>query len=154
MERHSNLFNQKTIIRLCGDVQPTLKQEESAKEWLKLLADDKLSAETKNYPKFMLIILQEILGYPIRNIDYETDDVEFQFENREGKKIVCFEAKGTSTKDLFAPQDRKKEHGTPIKQTWDYMGSIGLNYGICTNYKIFVLITKEYGYSRYHIFDF
>ena len=68
---------------------------------------------------------------------------------------MCFEAKGTSTKDLFAIQHRtKKEHSTPIKQTWDYIGNIGLDYGICTNYKEFVLITKQFGYSKYHFFDF
>lgn len=154
MERHSNLFNQKTIKSLCVDILPTPKQEESVKKWLKLLDADELTAEKKNYLKFSSIILQDILGYSTEKIDYETDNVEFQFENDEGKKIVCFEAKGTLTKDLFAPQNRKKEHGTPVKQTWDYMGSIGLDYGICTNYKIFVLITKEYGYSKYHIFDF
>ena len=103
----------------------------------------------------MQIILQDILGYQIKEIDYESGNVEFQFGNSEGKNILCFEAKGTSTKDLFAPQHRaKKEHETPIKQTWDYMGSISLDYGICTNYQDFVLITKQFGYSKYHFFDF
>jgi hypothetical protein len=103
----------------------------------------------------MQIVLQDILGYPIKEINYESGNVEFQFANSEGKNVLCFEVKGTSTRDLFAPQHRaKKEHETPIKQTWDYMGSIGLDYGICTNYKDFVLITKQFGYSKYHFFDF
>ena len=34
------------------------------------------------------------------------------------------------------------------------MRNIGLDYGICTNYRHFVLITKQYGYSKYHLFDF
>ena len=68
---------------------------------------------------------------------------------------MCIETKGTDNKDLFVIQHRsKKEHETPIKQTWDYMGKIGLDYGICTNYKHFVLITKEFGYSKYHFFNF
>lgn len=68
---------------------------------------------------------------------------------------MCFETKGTDTDDLFARQHRsKKEHETPIKQAWSYMGAINLDYGICTNYKYFVLITKQYGYSKYHLFDF
>ncbi|EIJ65604.1 hypothetical protein BD31_I1566 [Candidatus Nitrosopumilus salaria BD31] len=115
----------------------------------------KLGDEKSNYPKFMQIVLQDILGYPIKELDFEKDNVEFQFSNSEGKKILCFEAKGTSTKDLFSIQHRtKKEHETPIKQTWDYMGSIGLDYGICTNYEDFVLITKQFGYSKYHLFNF
>lgn len=155
MATHNDLFNSKTIERLCSDVKITNKQKESAKEWLQLLEENKLEDEKSNYPKFMQIILQDILGYPIKEIDFETDNVEFQFADSEGKRVLCFEAKGTSTKDLFALQHRaKKEHETPIKQTWDYMGSIGLDYGICTNYKDFVLITKQLGYSKFHLFDF
>ncbi|HXG74678.1 MAG TPA: TaqI-like C-terminal specificity domain-containing protein [Candidatus Nitrosotenuis sp.] len=149
------LFNTKTITRLCQDVKITSKQRQAAKEWLELLEANKLEDEKSNYPKFMQIILQDILGYPIKEINYEKGNVEFQFANSEGRNVLCFEAKGTSVKDLFAPQHRvKKEHETPIKQTWDYMGSIGLDYGVCTNYKEFVLITKQHGYSKYHIFDF
>ena len=155
MTTHNELFNKKTIERLCKDVKITNKQKQATTEWLQLLADNKLTDEKSNYPKFMQIVLQDILGYPIKEIDFETDNVEFQFSNSEKKKILCFEAKGTSTKDLFATQHRtKKEHETTIKQTWDYIGNIGLDYGICTNYKEFVLITKQFGYSTYHIFDF
>lgn len=156
MVRQTNLlFNAKTIKRLCQAVVVTDKQREAAKEWLKLLDENKLEDEKKNYFRFGEILLQDILGYPIREVDFESDNVEFQFANSEGKKMLCFEAKGTSTKDLFSPQHRqKKEHETPIKQTGDYMMSIGLDYGICTNYKDFVLITKEIGYSKYHKFEF
>ena len=109
----------------------------------------------KNYLKFSKIILEEILGYDVNDIDHESGNVEFQFADNLGKNVMCIEAKGTSTKDLFALQHRtKKEHATPIKQTWDYMGKLDLEYGICTNYKDFVLITKSRGYSKYHFFDF
>jgi len=155
MVSYNTLFNKKTIQRLCSDVKLSDKQIESAKEWIDLLKENKLEDEKSNYPKFMQIVLQDILGYPIKEIDFESDNVEFQFANSMEEKILCFEAKGTSTKDLHAIQHRaKKEHETPIKQTWDYMGSIGLDYGICTNYKQFILITKELGYSKEHIFDF
>lgn len=81
--------------------------------------------------------------------------MDFQYINSDGQKIIGFEVKGTNTKDLFAQQHRdKKEHETPIKQLWDYMGNVGLDYGICTNYKEFILITKQYGYSKYYKFDF
>ena len=155
MAIYEDLFNPKTIERLCSNVKITSKQKQASKEWLNLLAENKLQDEKSNYPKFMQIILQDILGYSIKTLDFETDNVEFQFSNSEGKKVICFEVKGTSTKDLFAPQHRsKKEHETPIKQTWDYMGSIGLDYGICTNYKEFVLITKQHGYSKCNVFNF
>ena len=140
--------------RLCQDVELSQEQKNAAKKWLQLLEDNQLQEEKPNYPKFMRIILQDVLGYSIEEIDFEKDNVEFQF-GRDGKNLLCFEVKGTSTEDLFAFQHRsKKEHSTPIKQTWDYMGSIGLEYGICTNYKVFVLITKNFGYSKHHLFNF
>ena len=129
-------------------------QKQSSKEWLKLLDSDKLKEKSNNL-RFANIVLDKILGYPINDIIYENNNVEFQIQNADGKNILCFETKGTDVKDLFAIQHRiKKEQETPIKQTWDYMGSIGLDYGICTNYKHFVLITKQFGYSKYYFFDF
>ncbi len=152
----NDLFNPKTIKRLCSDVKISISQKKATKEWLKLLEKGELEKEKQNYFKFGLIILKDLLGYPVKEeMGYEEGNVEFTFANKEGKKIVCFEAKGTKTKDLFAPQYRdKKEHSTPVKQTWDYMGTLNLDYGIATNYKQFVLIDKSKGTSKYHIFDF
>jgi len=150
----TDLFNPKTVNRLCQDVILTDDQKKSAKEWLELLDQGKLKEKSNNL-RFANIILDKILGYPINDIVYEKNNVEFQIQNSNGKNILCFETKGTDVKDLFAVQHRiKKEQETPIKQTWDYMGSIGLDYGICTNYKHFVLITKQFGYSKYYFFDF
>ncbi len=155
MQSLNPLFNKKAIKELVNDVQISDKQKESSKKWLDLLDKNKLENEKSNYPKFMSIVLDNILGYPIEEIDFEKNNVEFSFSNKDRKKILCFEVKGTITKDLHAIQHRsKKEHSTPIKQTWDYMGSMGLDYGICTNYKEFILITKEYGYSKEYNFDF
>src|SRR5438105_3455659 len=149
------LFNPKTTKKLCSNITITSAQKKAANEWLELLGKNELEDEKKNYLKFASIILDKILGYPISKINFENDNVEFQFSDSTGKNVVCFEAKGTAIKDLFALQHRdKKEHETPIKQTWDYMGKNNLDYGICTNYKDFVLIDKSQGYSRYYLFDF
>ena len=68
-------------------------------------------------------------------------------------KTVCIEAKGTKTVNLFQRQNySKKEQSTPIKQLWGYMSDA--EFGICTNYKLFILIIREYGTSRYYQFDF
>lgn len=158
MAVQGNLFNPTTIERFFEDVKISAKQKQSAKEWLKMLESEKLKKETGHYIDFAVFILRDILGYPIKTTEgmsHEEGNVEFVFSNNEDKQVLCIEAKGTSTKDLFAPQHRiKKEHETPIKQTWDYMGSLGLDYGICTNYKDFVLITKQFGYSKFYFFDF
>ena len=150
----NDLFNPKTIERLCDDVKLSSKQEHAAKEWLRLLDASELEDEQKNYLKFATIVLDRMLGYPITEIDFETDRVEFQFRDADGRNMLCFEAKGTSTKDLFAPQHRGNDHRSTVQQTWGYMGDINLEYGICTNYRYFVLFTKQNGTSKYHKFDF
>lgn len=150
----TELFSPKTIKKLCKDTAITEQQNSAAHKWLQLLEDDKLLDEEKNYPKFMKVVLSDILGYGIEEIHFEESHVDFSW-GPDGSSILCVEAKGAATQDLFAPQHRKKEHSTPIKQLWDYMGGTdSLKYGICTNYRHFVLLTKKLGYSKYHMFDF
>ena len=156
MAKVNELFNPKTIKRLCSSVKISTAQKKASAEWLKLLESGQLEKEKQNYFKFALIILKDLLGYQVKEeMGYEEGNVEFTFADQKGKKIICFEAKGTKTKDLFAPQFReKKEHSTPIKQTWDYMGTLNLDYGVATNYGQFVLIDKSKGTSKYHIFNY
>ena len=150
-----NLFSPATLKKMCADVRVTGDQHDAAQEWLALLEKDMLQKEVSDYPLFMAHILDKLLGYGVGELKFESDNVEFQFFSSDRRPLGCFEVKGTQTRDLFASQHYpKKEHSTPIKQTWDYMGRLGLEYGICTNYRAFVLITKRLGYSRWHMFDF
>ena len=149
-----DLVSPRTLERLCREVTPTEEQRAAADEWLALLGAGKLAEERTNHPRFSRIVLEGMLGYSADDILYEKGNVEFQYAPK-GRTLACFEVKGTSTADLFAPQRRaKKEHYTPIKQTWDYMGSSGAEYGICSNYRHFVLITRRFGYARHYMFDF
>lgn len=148
------LFNKRTIKKLCSDITITEQQRNAANDWIERLEKGQLADEKINYFRFGTKVLGPILGYPIDDFDFD-QSVEFIFADSTGTDIVCVEAKGTSVKDLFAPQHRdKKEHETPIKQTWDYIGNKDLDYGICTNYKDFILITREHGYRKCHEFDF
>jgi hypothetical protein len=123
-------------------VKITPLQSSAAYQWIEYLESGKLEDEQENYLLFASIILEKILDYKIENIEFE-NGVEFQIKNSKGRRVLCFEAKGTSTKNLFSTQHRdKREHKTPIKQTWDYMGEDNLDYGVCTNYKHFILIDK------------
>ena len=155
MKTINPLFNKKTLDKLVKDIELTDIQKKASKQWLKLLDEGKLGVEDKHRGKFMSIIAQDILGYPILEMDEEETNMDLRFSNKDGKNVVCIERKGTNTKDLHAKQNREnKSHETPIQQTWNYMGSEGLEYGICTNSKIFILITKEFGFSKEHLFDF
>jgi len=152
----TELFNEKTIKRLCSGVKITPKQKKNAEEWIKLLESGVLEKEKRNYFKFAIYILRDILGYSIReDLEFEEANIEFTFKDSIGKTILCIEAKG-ETQDLFSRQTRtKKEQSTPFKQTWDNMGRIDtIKYGICTNYRDFILIDKSRGYSKYHFFNF
>ena len=130
----SSLFHHKTIKKLCEKTDLTYKQKEASVKWLSYLDAGDLKKEKSNYPKFMKIILQDILGFPMEDIGQEDENVDMLYPQK-GEKVLCVECKGTGTAELDALQHRdKKEHETPIKQTWDYVGSTGSDYGICTNY--------------------
>jgi len=153
---HTELFNEKTIKRLCSNVMINQKQKSNANEWIKLLEAGVLNEETINYLKFASYVLRDILGYSQKtDIDFEKSNIEFIVKDSIGKDRLCIEVKGVK-QDLLSRQARtKKEQETPLKQTWDNMGRIGsIKYGICTNYKDFILIDKSKGYNTYHKFDF
>ncbi len=150
------LFNQKTIQKFSEKITISNVQKKGVKEWLSLLEQDKLKDEVSNHMNFKDIILEMVLGYDRKDIFYETKNKDFQISNNENKKTLCFELKGTKTKDLLARQIRSnKQHSTPVKQTWDYIGSLPeIEMGVCTNYRDFILITKKEGYTKIHKFDF
>ena len=149
------LFNQKTVERLSSKIKLNAVQKKAAKEWLYYLDEGKLGKEKLNYLKFVKIVLENLLGYETKEVDFEEGNIEFSYRNNEGKTVLGIEAKGTKTKDLFAEQKGYREgQKTPINQLWTYMGQLNLKYGIATNYKDFVLLDFSKGLSAYHFFDF
>ena len=120
----AELFNSKTVKRLCKDILISPTQEKAVDDWLSLLDNDELEDEKHNYLVFAETMLQDILGYQQKDIAYESNNVEFQYP-KNGERVLCIECKGTATKDLRALQKRVNEaHSTPINQTWSYMGKI------------------------------
>ena len=149
----NNMFNTRTIKRLCGEIKIVSEQEKAAKNWIKKLKNNELEKESQNYDKFQQIILEDILGYERSEIQKASTGVEEPdfFLKGELEMMLAIEAKGTLTEDLFAKQyrdDGAKE--TPIKQATFYKGKGFIN-AICTNYKKFILVGKN---DTYYIFDF
>jgi len=150
-----NLFNEKTIIKNIAKIEPTSKQKKASNDWIKLLENNELQEEVANYPKFMIYILDRLLGYDITTFKHEEKNMEFPFKDNSGNFLVCFEAKGTKTKDLWALQGRStKIRETPVNQINDYIYKNKIPYGILTNYKEFILFKREEGYTKYHKIDF
>ena len=138
--------------RLCADIELEQKQIDFAKDWLNRIDDGELKEEKENYLKFYEYILNGILGYTSDDIKYEKNKVEFQIIDSDGKSVLCWEVKGTRIKDLYAIQHRKKEeHRTPFNQAHFYMYELNLHYGVCTNYRKFILLDNE---KKVHEFDF
>jgi len=151
-----NLFNKKTLIKNIAKIEePTAKQKKASKRWIELLEKNQLQEEVSNYPKFMIYILKDLLGYDITDFKHEEKNMEFPFKDKSGNFLVCFEAKGTKTKDLWAPQGRNTElRKTPVIQVNNYMYEKKIPYGVLTNYREFVLFKREEGYTKYHKIDF
>lgn len=152
---YAQLYNPKTIEKKYSKISITTKQRKVANEWIKKLKNKELEKEKKNYFVFRDVVLRDLLGYPEKKILYEEKNVEFSIQDEHGDTGVCFEAKGTETKDLFARQGyEKKEQKTPVVQTLSNMERFPTSYGVCTNYRNFVLLDIKKGLSKCHRFDF
>ncbi len=54
--------------------------------------------EKKNYFRFGLIVLQDLLGYDVRkDLDYEEENIEFSFWDIYRQKGVCIEENTNSS---------------------------------------------------------
>ena len=102
----TNLFNEKTISKNIARIEPDSKQITASKKWIELLEKGELQEEVSNYPKFMIYILKDSLGYDITDFKHEEKNMEFPFKDKSGNFLVCFEEKGTKTRDLWALQGR------------------------------------------------
>ena len=152
-----NLYNQKSLKRLCKNIKITQEQKEAAERWLRLLQKKKLLNEKNAYIEFANTILRDLLNYNINieELKHEENYMEFLFKDSSKSNLVVFEAKGTKTKDLWAPQGRSvKIKETPVNQINYYLMHNKIPYGVLTNYKEFVLFKREEGDSKFHKIDF
>ena len=150
------LFDQKTIDTKFSKIAFSQEQRKIAHGWIEKLNGGGLEKEQENYFTFRDDILRDLLGYPERRINFSKQFVEFSAVDDKGVTAACIECKGAKTKDLFARQHYgKKEQETPFIQTYTNMGRFPeISYGVCTNYKDFVLLIHKYGTTKCHQFNF
>ena len=156
MNKENPLFNNTTVQRLSSDVNLTSKQRKAVSKWLNYLQNDKLVKEKEAYIEFANVILKDLLNYDISldGLKHEEANIEFLFK-KNGNNLICFEVKGTKTKDLWAYQGRdKKSRETPVNQINSYMYEQKIPFGILTNYHTFVLFDRNEGNKKYHLIDF
>jgi len=156
MSKENSLFKEATIKRLVSDVKLTAKHKKAVNKWLEYLKNQKLENEKQAYIEFANIILKDLLDYDIslEGLKHEEENIEFLFK-KEGNNLICFEAKGAKTKDLWAYQGRsQKSRETPVNQINSYLYDKIIPFGILTNYKLFVLFDRNEGSKKYHLIDF
>ena len=79
----NNMFNTRTIKRLCGEIKIVSEQEKAAKNWIKKLKNNELEKESQNYDKFQQIILEDILGYERSEIQKASTGVKHVIQNHQ-----------------------------------------------------------------------
>ena len=154
VQKFPPLYDDETVRKKFSKIKPTSEQRMLAKQWLSKLKKGELKDEVKNYEIFKEIILGKILGYPVAKLDFEKKHVEFSYTDSQNITHVCFECKGTKTNLWERQSYGKLEQELPVEQTWNNMGRFPSLYGICTNYSEFVLLDKNHGTTKCHIFDF
>ena len=156
MTKKNSLFNETTIKRLVSEIKLTAKQKRASQSWIKLIEEGKLLKEKQAYIEFANVILKDLLDYDISldGLKHEEANIEFLIK-KNGNNLVCFEAKGAKTKDLWAYQGRdKKSRETPVNQINSYMYEQKIPFGILTNYHTFVLFDRNEGSKKYYSIDF
>ena len=150
------LFNEKTIQRLVSTTNVSPTQKRASAKWLSYLKENRLENEKEAYIEFANTILRDLLGYDIslEGLKHEESHIEFLFK-KDGNNLICFEVKGTKTKDLWAYQGRStKSRETPVNQINSYMYEQKIPFGVLTNYEKFVLFDRNEGSKKYYSIDF
>ena len=160
MVKYTEMFSKSVIKKQANKVSLTDDQINAAEEWLRLIRKKELKKETSNYGMFMQTMLQRIFCIQnktnSKSLHYKENHKNVEFYIYDGAKPICpIEAKGMNT-NLDKPQNRPDaEKKTPITQIWGYIGDTPeVNFGICTNYQEFILMTKSGGKTIQHRFDF
>ena len=148
------LFSAAVLDRMCADVGITGEQRDAALEWLALLGGGRLREGPPNHRAFASCVLGRLLGYGAHDIDLGPDGAGLLPCGPRRRPLACIEVRGTRTRDLFAGERRGgKGRPSPVRQAWDRMERSGLEYGMCSNYRRFVLLARGHGHSECHQFD-
>lgn len=155
----NTLFNDKKMeefIELYDDALIVNADCDPISYWIKKLENDELKNEKANYIKFFKIILENILGYTVTDIDFEGNigdegrPVEFTLKKGD-KDYVVVELKGTTCKDLNKRYNREQ---SPIEQVTNYASiKEETQWAFVSNYNEFRLFNPSYR-EKYISFKF
>lgn len=155
----NNLFNDKKMeefIQLYDDALTVNADCDPISYWIKKLENDELRNEKANYIKFFKIILENMLGYQVTDLEFEGNigdegrPVEFTLKKGD-KDYVVVELKGTICKDLNKRYNREQ---SPIEQVTNYASiKEETQWAFVSNYNEFRLFNPSYR-EKYISFKF
>ena len=157
---YNNLFNEKKMEEFLKAYDKELvvnsPDEDPICDWIQMLNDGELTTEQNNYLSFFSIILEDLLGYKLKDIEYEKDigqkgrPVEFTFK-KDDKDYVVVELKGTKTEDLNRRYNRKQ---SAVEQATNYASvKEETKWAFVSNYNEFRLFNPNYN-EKYISFKF
>lgn len=148
------LLDARTVAEMCAGTEVGAPQRAAAEEWLGMTGGGPLGDGEANRANFARIVLGDLLGYGGGGIRREGGLADLAYAGG-GRAVACIAAGCASAEGLFAPRrggDGGRE--SPVRQAWGRMAATNAEYGICTNYMDFVLITKRFALAKCHAFDF
>ena len=146
----NNIFNEKKmedLIEHYNDFLVINSKKDPVNYWIEKLDNDELKNEKANYIQFFSMILEELLGYDLEDIEYEENiglegrPVEFTLK-KDDKDYVVVELKGTPCKDLNKRYNREQ---SPIEQVTNYASiKEETQWAIVSNYDEFRLFNPSF----------
>lgn len=122
---------------------------------MKKLRNGELESEEQNYTLFQNTILHNILGYTEEQIKSQQTisgslhTPDYTLKSTSGSILAQVEAKGSKT-DLQRGKDK-----SALQQVWRYIiNTPHVDYGICTNYAKFILVSKNETIHNIQSFNF
>lgn len=160
-QKYQPLLFEKQIQESAQTVILTQEQIDGAEEYLKQMKEGVFKSEKGGYPHFQRL-LDRVFGISPDvtkkvHFEHEIAGSEFSiFKKIDGadKSIVAIELKDIGRNLDKISKHGKKTHASPMTQLFNYFFHTDNNSGICSNYKLFVLFTRQYGGKRQHRFDF
>ena len=157
---YNNLFNEKKMEEFISLYEDSLvvssPDDDPVCSWIEMLNNNELVSEQNNYIAFFSIILEKLLGYKLKDIEYEKNigekgrPVEFTFKKGD-KEYVVVELKGTKTEDLNKRYNREQ---SAIEQATNYASvKEETQWAFVSNYNEFRLFNPNYN-EKYISFKF
>ena len=147
------LFSPAELERLRAGVRITAGQRCAALEWLSLIEAGGLERAGAGHPALASCMLGRLLGYGAGDVERGPGRAGILLRGSRREPLACLDVSGTLAPDPSARR-RGGDGRSPAERTWGRMEGLGLEYGISTNCRWFVLLARRRGLSRHYRFDF